>query len=118
MVFYPKFISTFKQGVNVMDITQTPEFKGDPEEAESYIFEPELSSLIDFFEVQIKNLLFNRAMIETELSRMAARMTKMNEAEGRAARLVEEKERELQKEVASVSSSQLLESFVGFKKWQ
>jgi len=118
VVFYPSFISVFKQGVKTMDITQKPEFTEDAEKEEEYIFEPNLSEMIQFFEIQIRNLLFNRAMLETELARTAARLMRMNEAENRATDLIKEKESQLQKETMALSSIRLLETFLGYKQWK
>ncbi len=118
LVFYPKFISVFKQGVSTMDISQAPDIKELEEDVESYIFEPELSDMTDFFEVQIRYLLFNRVILETELARTAARLMRMNEAENRAKELIEEKQVQLQKEISSLGNSRLLETFVGFKQWK
>lgn len=117
-VFYPKFITVFKQGVSTLDISQAPDIKELEEEVESYIFEPELSDMTNFFEIQIRYLLFNRVILETELARTAARLMRMNEAESRATEMIEEKHVQLQKEISSLGNSRLLETFVGFKQWK
>jgi len=117
VIFYPSFISVFKQGVKTVDITQEPELTEDLKKAEDYIFEPDLDEMIEFFETQIRSLLFNRAMLETELARTAARLMRMNESENRATDLIKEKERQLQKETTALSNIRLLETFLGYKQW-
>ncbi len=118
IIFYPSFVSVFKQGVKTIDITQKPELTEDLKKEEEYIFEPDLFEMIQFFEIQIRNLLFNRAMLETELARTAARLMKMNESENRATELIKEKEIQLQKETMALSSIRLLETFLGYKQWR
>ena len=118
VIFYPSFISVFRQGVKTVDITQKPKLTEDLKKEEEYIFEPDLSEMIKFFETQIRNLLFNRAMLETELARTAARLMRMNESENRATDLIKEKESQLQKETMALSSTRLLETFLGYKQWR
>ncbi len=118
IVFYPSFISVFKQGVKTIDITQKPKLNKDLKREEEYIFEPDLNEMIQFFEIQIRSLLFNRVMLETELARTAARLMKMNESENRATELIKEKESQLQKETMALSSIRLLETFLGYKQWK
>jgi len=118
LIFYPSFISVFKQGVKTIDITQKPEPTIDLKKEEEYIFEPDLAEMIQFFETQIRHLLFNRAMLETELARTAARLMRMNESENRATELIKEKESQLQKETSALSSIRLLETFLGYRQWR
>ena len=117
LIFYPSFISVFRQGVKTIDLTQKPEMTEELKKEEAYIFEPDLEEMIQFFETQIRYLLFNRAMLETELARTAARLMRMNEAESRATDLIKEKERQLQKETSALSSIRLLETFLGYRQW-
>mgnify|MGYP006282640627 CR=1 FL=1 len=118
-MFYPKFINVFRQGVEVAEISYTPELIGDEESKEvDYFFEPELSEIMNFFETQVKYLLFSRAMLETKLSRTATRLIRMNTAEEKADNLIKKKRMELKKELSSLSNMRLLEIFAGFKQWQ
>jgi len=119
LVFYPRFINVFKQEPMMIDITYAPETERLAEEKiEGYIFEPELSEMVEFFETRIRHLLFKRTMLETELARTAARVTRMNSAEHKASELIEEKEHELKKEMLTLSSMRLLETFSGVSKWK
>ncbi len=119
LIFYPKFVNVFKQEVAYIDITHTPDPGHVAEKKfDGYIFEPELLEMLEFFERHIRYILFHRTMLETELSRTAARLLKMNTAEHRATDRMEEKELELRKEMASLSSMRLLETFAGFATWK
>lgn len=119
LVFYPRFVSVFKQEPAILDITYTPTPEKVTEESiEGYIFEPDIGEMLTFFEDRIKHLLLNRTMLETKLARTAARLMKMNSAEHRASDMIEDKERELRKEVSALSNLRLLETFSGLSKWR
>jgi F0F1-type ATP synthase gamma subunit len=117
-VFYPRFKSVFNQSTARQDITYTPPIEEAQKRKVEYIFEPELEKMLEFFETQVRYLLFNRIIMETELARASARVMKMNSAEQRAGDLIEEQQRMLEKEVASLSTKRLLETFAGFTKWK
>lgn len=119
-LYYPKFVTVFSQEVGVIDITYSPDPTTDGVDREKepdYIYEPELIKIIDFFETQVRRLLFLRIMLESELARTSARLVKMNTTESRATEMVEEKKRELRKEQSIVNDIHLLESFSGINQW-
>src|SRR3989344_2879821 len=66
-VLYPKFINPFRQDVAMVDITETPDPATPKEMSVDYIFEPEIPTLLAFFETQVRNMLFERVMLESEL---------------------------------------------------
>ncbi len=118
-VYYPKFVTLLTQTVGVVDITQTASPKGvEPEEEIHLIFEPELSKMIEFFERQIRSLLFLRVMLETDLARTAARLIAMSAAEERADFMIKEKKIQLRKTLTSFVNARLLETFAAIKKWK
>ncbi|MGH7141552.1 MAG: F0F1 ATP synthase subunit gamma [Minisyncoccia bacterium] len=117
-VFYPKFINPFRQDVGVEDITESPAVGAvAASTAEMYLFEPEVSLILAFFDTQVRRVLFGRVLLEAELSRTAARLIKMEEAEGRAQKLVSEQRTRIRRETAAASNTQLLETFAGFTQW-
>jgi ATP synthase F1 gamma subunit len=118
LVFYPRFESVFNQSTAKQDITYTPPIEEAQKRKVDYIFEPELEKMLEFFETQVRYLLFNRIMMETELARASARVMKMNSAEQRASDLIDEQQRTLEKEIASLSTKRMLETFAGFTKWK
>lgn len=118
-LFYPKFHTMVRQTVEMTDITQTAM----PEEVQAkkmvdQIFEPELSQILTFFEDQVRALLFERALLEVDLSRTAARLLAMSAAEERADKLVIEKRAQIGKVRGAILNAQLLETFAGIKKWK
>lgn len=120
-LYYPGFVGIFQQEPKVVDITHTPELEqasGDPEDRIGYIFEPELPEMVAFFETQVRHLLFDRTMLETELSRTAARLVKMNVADERASDLIDEVKGELREQSALLSNMRLLETFSGIAQWK
>jgi F0F1-type ATP synthase gamma subunit len=119
-IFYPRFVNVFQQEPGVRDIAYAPEplEEGENEEGSRYISEPELSKMLDFFDTQVKSILFQRTILETKLSRAAARVVKMDKAEDRAEDLMQNKSKELQKQIAQLQGRRLLETFSGYKKWK
>lgn len=117
-LFYPKFESLLFQSVGTTDITLTEVSKKvAPEDELHIIFEPELSKILAFFQSQVRMLLFQRVMLETDLARTSARLLTMSAAEERTDTLIKEQKTNLRKMVRSFVNAQLLETFAGMKKW-
>src|SRR3989344_8332034 len=128
-VLYPQFINPFRQDVGITDITQSPGERiskapaetGEKEEqdaAETYIFEPEVSAILAFFDAQVKRVLFRGVLLEAELARTAARFLRMEEAQEHAHGLLVATRSRVRREMAAVSNTELLETFAGFTKWK
>ena len=119
MMYYPKFISLVTQSVGSLDLTQTV-VKGDttPEEEVHILFEPEYKKILDFFQRQVRSLLFLHVMLEADLSRTAARLITMSSAEERSTDLIKQKRMALRKIQASIANAKLLETFAGIGKWE
>lgn len=118
-VYYPKFVTILSQTIGRTDITQSaPTESINQQDLIQFIFEPELNNIIDFFEIQVRSLLFRRVMLEAELSRTAARLLVMSSAEERADTGVREKRMELGKALRTLKNIQLLETFSGMSKWK
>jgi F0F1-type ATP synthase gamma subunit len=109
-----------RQDVGMIDITQVQEMDGQvTQEAETYIlFEPEVDKILGFFERQIRGVLFKRVVLESDLSRTAARMVSMNEASERAQEMIREKHSEYLKVMRSFINRQLLDTFSGMSLWK
>lgn len=118
LIFYPKFISFLTQTVGIVDITQKEKLERETEEEISLIFEPELSKMVKFFDNQVRLLLFQRVLLETEVSRTAARLLTMSQAEEHADHGIKSKKTELKKVERSIINEQLLDTFSGIKKWK
>ena len=120
ILYFPKFVNIFKQDAEHIDITYTT----DLDEVEvgdtiiEQIYEPELVRILTFFESQVRRLLFMRIMLESELSRTAARLTKMNTTRDRAEVVIEQKKQELRKSTMVLEDIRLLETFSSRVRWR
>lgn len=112
IIYYPKFISVMSQEVGMIDITQSTT-NNEEETKEKYLFEPGLDNLLDFFESQVRHILFRRTMLETELARASARLISMSTAEENAISIISDKHIELNKVAKVIRNIQLLESIAG-----
>lgn len=122
-VYYPGFVSVYRQDARVTDITYRPERatgtvkQEDVESDTQYILEPEVREMTLFFNTQVRYILFERVLLETELSRVAARLLKMDAADQNARTLIVRELRELRRILATFSSRRMLEALVGFIQW-
>ena len=115
LVFYPKFVNPFRQDVAVTDIAEMPPLNEAVAEEVGHIFEPEMVEMLSFFNTEVRRILFERVILETELARSAARMREMRGAEENAGRLLKDERRRLRHETSLLSGMQLLEVFAGQK---
>lgn len=120
-VFYPGFRSVFQQEVEMADINFRPskdvETKKGYEDLPNYLLEPDLSEMIAFFNGQVRYTLFERMLLETQLSRIAARLVKMDTADQNANDIINIEQRELRRAWTSFSSRRMLETIVGYIQW-
>ncbi len=120
-VFHPSFVNVFTQTVGELDITHAPPEYGQRDEAlgaVDYIFEPELSRILSFFETRVRYLLFRRTMLEAELARTAARLLSMNQAEDRADKSLAALQHRVRHEAEAFKDARLLETFSGLVKFR
>jgi F0F1-type ATP synthase gamma subunit len=117
-LYHPKFVTVFSQEVGVVDITHAPERDIEKVKEVEYIYEPELPKINEFFELQVRRLLFMRIMLESELARTSARLVKMNTTETRASEIIEDRKIDLRKELLLQNDIRLLESFSSIGKWK
>lgn len=116
IIYYPRFQSVFSQNTAVLDITHTPP-RAKIESSIEYIFEPELPQILTFFEGRVRFLLFQRAMLETELARTAARFVAMSGAEQQSDATIKKLRSFITALENSLVNRQLLESLMGFSKF-
>lgn len=117
-VVYPKFVNPFRQDVVMTDIAQSLVTDVIPDSAADYIFEPEISGMVEFFEHQVRRAIFGRVMLEAELARSAARTMKMHSARDRANSLKETNELNLHHEYAVLADIERMASFISFNSWK
>lgn len=117
LVFHTTFKSALSQIPTVTDITQVPlsQLKGIPK---SFIFEPEIVKVLQFFKTQITTLLLEQTFLESELSRTAGRLISMNQAEKNAKDYIRDLNRKLLEAQRSITNISLLESFASFSAWK
>ncbi len=120
-VFYPSFVSAFTQEAQMLDITfstAAQEQKTEaPQELPQYILEPEIVEMFGFFDTQVRYVLFERLLLETQLSRVAARLLKMDMADQNAERMLVTERRELRRLRSSFASTRMLETISGYIQW-
>ncbi len=122
LVYYARFINSFRQEVAFEDITEYPDEDDlsveSEEERASYFFEPEVPALLAFFDSQVRYVLFERVMLESDLARTAARFATMEEAQEHAYEALQSERTRRMREVAANSNAELLETFAGFRQWR
>ncbi|OGG04372.1 hypothetical protein A2Z33_04325 [Candidatus Gottesmanbacteria bacterium RBG_16_52_11] len=114
-VYYPKFVTLVSQTVGVTDITQEASEDKIPEDEIYVLFEPDLSQTLDFFKRQVRSLLFLRVVLESDLSRTAARLLTMSGAEERSTEMIKVKKSQLRKIQTSIINARLIETFAAIK---
>lgn len=110
-LYYPKFINMMTQTVDKIDIAYAPTDVSAQKRHIQFIYEPELPKILDFFEYQIRTLLFNRVILETELSRTATRLVSMDAAQRQATDLIKKTNSATIKAKQGLINRRLLETF-------
>lgn len=82
-VYYSRMQSVVIQNPHVVDLVQKPPeaYIAQKGEVLSYIFEPELRKMLDFFDDQVVSLLLEQTFLESELARTASRLMSMDQAQ-------------------------------------
>jgi ATP synthase F1 gamma subunit len=121
VVLYPKFVSVFRQEVGSVDISFRPDYDKSAQDAESlmpqFLLEPDVQEMIEFFNKQVRYALLERILLETQLSRVSARLVKMDTADQNAQDMLHTERMNLHRAYKSVASRQMLETLVGFIQW-
>jgi len=83
-VFYPRFFTLIKQKAVVTNVTGNLSFAPTQEEKErekrDFLFEPELSSMLKFFEMQIFTSLLQQTINESYLANLGSRIVTLESA--------------------------------------
>jgi len=74
--------------------------------------------MIKFFNTQVRWLLFQRIILESDMARTAARLLTMSQAEERTDFEIKKKKADLRKVIRSFTNAQLLDTFSGIKRWK
>lgn len=124
LVFHPKFQSVMVQIPVITDIsqseqrvnTQTGASKELISQLNSFIIEPELKIILDFFDNQIKILLLEATFLEAELARTASRLISMDNAQNEAEKYLNTQELLLLNANRSIQNARILETIAAMKK--
>lgn len=124
LVFHPQFQSVLVQKPIIADITQSEqqvdlETQSSGElikQINSFIIEPEIKIMVDFFDSQIKILLLEAAFLESELARTASRLISMDNAQNEAQKYLDTQEILLINAQRSIQNSRILETIAAMKK--
>lgn len=118
LIYFPRFQTVLKQTPIVLDITQSQasalNLSNHSEEA--FLFEPEVSKIIDFFDLQLKNILIEQTFLEAELARVGSRLIFMDQAQFNADKFLDVQQNLLTAAKRSVENSEILEAIFAVKK--
>ena len=114
VVIHPTFINAFEQKAKLTDLTHVPASTTPAVPPLDHIIEPDIPAMIEFFTTQIRFVLFGRIVLETRLALTGARLMKMQRARERAGEMLTEERRMIHKEISTMQSMRLLETFAGF----
>lgn len=115
-VIHPGYENAFLQRMNIMDITHVPHTAPNAElPLLESIFEPDITEMLSFFSTQIRFVLFDRILLETEVALTGARLMRMQQARERAKEMVAAQRREIHKETRTQQSMLALASFASFR---
>lgn len=119
VVYHSKFQSVLNQKPVGVDILQTAPQSSDKmnvdENEFDYIFEPEITGMLQFFESHITTLLLEQTFLEAELARTAARLVSMDQAQINADNLIKQQKRVLSQANKSRENLQLLEMIASYQ---
>ena len=123
LICYSELQTVMIQKPKIRDITQnayldTPVEGTDLPQidpAETFIFEPEIGNILDFFETQVTNLLLQQTFLESELSRTASRLVAMDEAQINADKYLDSQKKLLVLAKRGVINSKILQTHQAFR---
>jgi len=121
LIFHPKFESVLTQVPTISDITLSQEeINAKNRETtqlatqyNSYIVEPEIQIMAEFFDDQIKTLLLATTFLEAELARTASRLISMDRAQSEAEKYLIGKQTLLFNARRSIANGRILEMVAG-----
>lgn len=129
-VYHSKMKTVLVQQPSIIDVTQTQSkaqariqqlystSKATPIPVMDFIFEPDLSKMLQFFETQISTLLLEQAFLESELSRTASRLISMDQAQSKADGIISTQKKQLAEAKKSMDNTRLLETVATFSNWR
>lgn len=118
LVFHSQFESVLVQKPVISDITQSEQDVSDRtslskeliDQYNNYIVEPEIKTIAEFFDNQIKVLILESTFLESELARTASRLITMDSAQNEAEKFLSTQELALLNAQRSIQNSRILET--------
>ncbi len=118
LVFHSQFESVLVQKPVISDITQSEQEVSDRtsiskeliDQYNNYIVEPEIKTIAEFFDNQIKVLILESTFLESELARTASRLITMDSAQNEAEKFLSSQELSLLTAQRSIQNARILET--------
>lgn len=117
IIFHGRFQTILSQKVVQSNISGGVSPEKELAEVKSYLFEPSLQTVLEFFETELMSAFFNQTILEHQLSRYATRMVAMYQATENAKKRKRELEIEEKKLDRQLFNKQQIELFSGFQLW-
>jgi ATP synthase F1 gamma subunit len=119
-IVYPRFVSIYEQSASIVDITFRRDEKENDEDIKlpQFVLEPDVEKVQDFFLSQVRHVIFERILLETDLSRVATRLVRMDHADTAANELLQHERIVLRKIVSTFANIRLLENLTGYSQWK
>lgn len=124
LVFHSQFESVLVQKPVISDITQSEQEVSDRtsiskeliDQYNNYIVEPEIKTIAEFFDNQIKVLILESTFLESELARTASRLITMDSAQNEAEKFLSNQELSLLTAQRSIQNARILETIAAMNR--
>lgn len=124
LVFHSQFESVLVQKPVISDITQSEQEVSDRtsiskeliDQYNNYIVEPEIKTIAEFFDNQIKILILESTFLESELARTASRLITMDSAQNEAEKFLSNQELSLLTAQRSIQNARILETIAAMNR--
>jgi ATP synthase F1 gamma subunit len=118
IVVYPRFQSVLQQVPTIDDVSGGVRVTYDLAPKRSYLFEPSPLEVMKYFESQVISGLFRQKILETMLSRLAARLSAMDHASSTAGKYIKALEKQEKSYKKRKEMERLLDTFSGISLWE
>lgn len=124
LVFHSQFESVLVQKPVISDITQSEQDVSDKtsmskeliEQYNNFIVEPEIKTIAEFFDNQIKVLILESTFLESELARTASRLITMDSAQNEAEKFLSTQELAFLNAQRSIQNARILETIAAMNR--
>lgn len=121
LICYPAFVNVYQQEARIVDVTFKPKHEDvqtfDQTYQQEFLLEPNVIDMLAFFRSQVRYALFERILLEAQLSRVSARLVKMDTADQNADLLLKRERKALRGAYTTIANRRMLETLVGYLQW-